>query len=115
MFQKVVSGNPAGRPVGAKDRATIDARRLRREMIESWDRVDGPAKLDALAESHPDRWAALLVSLLPKQTELDARDVSRTPTPELLAQVLPQIKGTELGKQIIAGLLADDDEGGADD
>ena len=96
--------NPRGRELGSKDKAPIDARRLRREVIESWDRVGGSKHLDAMARTHPDRWLTLVLSVLPKQNELDLRDVTRITTAELLAKVLPRLPDSDLGRSILAAL-----------
>ena len=63
------TGNPGGpgRPKGSMNRSTLGASELRRRVIESWDRVDGDDKLDALAEDDFTTYFRIIAPLLPKQ------------------------------------------------
>lgn len=56
----------AGRPKGMPNRMTIDAREIRRRVIDSWGRVDADAKLDALATENLPAYLRLVAPLLPK-------------------------------------------------
>lgn len=68
QFAKGNSGGP-GRPKGLRNRTTLDARELRRRLIDSWDRVDGDAKLAELAESDFPTYLRTIANQLPKQDD----------------------------------------------
>ena len=71
------SGGP-GRLKRLPNRTTIDAREIRRRVIDSWGRVDADAKLDELATENFPAYLRLLAPLLPKneppQTSAEWRD-----------------------------------------
>lgn len=66
-----------GRPPGRPNDSTVDARRLRAEMLASWDRVGGDRLLDDLAKSHPLAYLRLVASLVPKPLPEVAEPVER--------------------------------------
>lgn len=53
-----------GRPPGSKSRTTIDARLLRKRIVESWDAVDGDAILAKIARDKPIEYMKLVASLI---------------------------------------------------
>ena len=110
-FTKGVSGNPAGRPLGARNRATLaveallegEAEALTRKAIERALEGDGPALrlcLDRLAPPRRDRPVSF--PLPPLKEAADARDA--------FAAVVRAIAGGELTPSeggTLAGLIAD--------
>ncbi len=60
-----MAGNPA-RPKGTPNRSTVDAREVRRRIVESWGRVNGDAQLDRLAVEDFPAYVRTVVGLLPK-------------------------------------------------
>lgn len=64
-FPKGWRGGP-GRPPGKPNRVTRDLRDVRREILESWHRCDGPKLLDEMARNDPASYLKLVASVLPK-------------------------------------------------
>lgn len=64
-------GGGPGRPQGCVNKTTIDFRRIKQQLAGSYDRVDGDAIFDKLAQEQPAVWCTLIVKCLPKE-----RDVS---------------------------------------
>jgi hypothetical protein len=61
-----VSGNPAGRPVGSRNRLT---NALVADLTASWEK-HGPAVLERLRIDDPATYARLAVSLVPKDVQI---------------------------------------------
>jgi hypothetical protein len=66
-FVKGVSGNPNGRPKGAKDRLS---ELFLRDVLADWER-HGTSALKAVRESDPASYCLMIVKLLPKDTTLN--------------------------------------------
>ena len=61
-FVKGISGNPKGRPKGAKDRLSEF---FLRDVLADWER-HGTSALKAVRESDPASYCLMIVKLLPK-------------------------------------------------
>jgi hypothetical protein len=66
-----VSGNPAGRPLGSRNRLT---NALVADLTASWEK-HGPAVLERLRIDDPATYARLAVSLVPKDVQLTVEKV----------------------------------------
>lgn len=82
-FQSGTKPGP-GRPPGTENKATSDARLIRRQVFEVWNEVDGPRILRELAATNPLDFLKLVLKTLPRQFEeaptnpdLDEREVVR--------------------------------------
>ena len=94
-FQPGNAGGP-GRPKGSPNKATVDARQIKAELLASW-RKHGPAALETVAREKPLDYLRLVVSLLPSDAE---------PGPSRLDSILlPDPPG---GRRDVPGLLDDD-------
>ena len=65
-FQPGQSGNPDGRPIGSRQRIS---EMILRDAAETWP-IYGKAVFERLAVSHPDKYAALMVGLVPREALL---------------------------------------------
>ncbi len=65
-FQPGCPGGP-GRPKGSENRASIDARCLRRRILDCWNRIDGDRLLDAYARENFGEFLKIVVKLLPPE------------------------------------------------
>ncbi len=63
-------GGP-GRPKGAENTSTIDARQLRRRILDCWNRIDGDKLLDEYARDNFGEFLRIVVRLLPAGIEVD--------------------------------------------
>lgn len=72
-------GNPGGpgRTPGSENKGTIDARKLRCRLLESWDRIEGDKLLDAFARENFGDYLKIVVKLLPKELDVDAPELAR--------------------------------------
>ena len=66
-FVKGISGNPKGRPKGAKDRLSEV---FLRDVLADWG-AHGTSALKAARESDPVSYCLMIVKLLPKDTNLN--------------------------------------------
>ena len=67
QFKPGNSGNPSGRPVGARNRLTET---FLEDLYAAW-REHGEQALKTLAENHPDKLATIVASLVPKDVHIN--------------------------------------------
>jgi len=68
-FQPGQSGNPAGRPVGTKNRFSA----LKEAFVEAFDGVGGVDSLIEWAKDNPDKFYPLLARLFPKEVAVESK------------------------------------------
>ena len=68
-FQPGQSGNPAGRPVGSKNRFSA----LKEAFVEAFDGVGGVDSLIEWAKDNPDKFYPLLARLFPKEVAVESK------------------------------------------
>jgi len=73
-FRRGRSGNPRGRPKGAKDKAPRSFRTLAREVVAEYDADLKRALLEGCTGKHAYRYLAILASLERQQVELGGED-----------------------------------------
>ena len=66
-FKKGISGNPAGRPVGARNKL---AETFLEDAYEAW-QEHGKQALDTMAENDPGGFAKMISGLLPREATLN--------------------------------------------
>lgn len=66
-FQPGVSGNPKGRPVGARSRLSED---LLSDLADAW-KQHGAQALNVMAVTEPAKFVSAAISVLPKQSLVD--------------------------------------------
>jgi len=66
-FRPGQSGNPAGRPKGARSRLSED---FLREMADDF-AVNGRAAIEAVRKQRPDVYVRVIADLLPREAKLD--------------------------------------------
>lgn len=67
-FKPGQSGNPAGRPKGARQKLGEDFLHALRDDFEQ----NGPAVIQAVRTEKPDQYLKVIASILPKEIELSA-------------------------------------------
>jgi len=68
-FQPGQSGNPAGRPVGSKNRFSA----LKEAFVEAFDGIGGVDSLTEWAKDNPDKFYPLLARLFPKEVAVESK------------------------------------------
>lgn len=68
-FLKGVSGNPGGRPVGARNRVTAD---FLRELADHF-ATEGRRAIERMCEEDPSAYVKVVASLLPKEATVSAQ------------------------------------------
>ena len=83
--QFLPGGSPGpGRPRGSRNAATLDVRRLKQRIMDSWDRVGADALLDEYAKSDFAGYLRLVVGLLPRDATLGvSAGLGAVPTQEV--------------------------------
>ncbi|NOT00226.1 MAG: hypothetical protein HOP29_06320 [Phycisphaerales bacterium] len=85
-----------GRPAGSADAATTDTRAIRRAIVASWDRANGPAILDKLAADNPLAYLRLVATILPREANVKAdadADQNGTPTIHQIGEAVAKVCG----------------------
>ena len=87
-FKPGQSGNPAGRPRGARDKLS---RAMYSEAVEHWDK-HGPAALDKVFKDNPARYLQFMAQILPKFHDVSVDDFKHRPLVEYSMEELLAIQ-----------------------
>lgn len=91
------SGNPTGRPKGARSKLGED---FLADMYADWQN-HGPAVIERVRETKPEQYLKVVASLLPKDINLNVESYQEWTDEQLMARIL------DLNKQIGFAPLAD--------
>jgi hypothetical protein len=67
LFKPGQSGNPAGRPKGARSKLAAD---FLADLAASW-KEHGPAALVRCAKDHPEKYCKIVADLMPREAVID--------------------------------------------
>lgn len=86
---KFLPGSGCGRPPGTPNLSTLDSRALRSRILRSWTDVDADGKLRDLAETDFPTYLKCVISLLPRDVNIDVEAFVRpsVDTPQAAAFV----------------------------
>ena len=93
VWKKGQSGNPAGRPKGARDKLS---QAVYEEMIEDW-AEHGSAVIEKVRESKPELYLQAVIRLVPASHHVDLNSANRS---------LSEIPNDEIGELLKAGKAA---------
>jgi hypothetical protein len=97
-------GNRLGRPRKA-DHHPVDMRRIRTAILKSWDRVNGDALLDRLAEQDPLNYLRLVLAVVPPDPDdlQESQGLTINKAVVLLAQIEKDGNGLDV-RRLTAGI-----------
>lgn len=82
-FRPGQSGNPAGRPKGARSKLQED---FLRDVLAAWEER-GPAAIDGMISEKPHEFVKMVAGLMPKEATLNIHDHSEMTDDELAERV----------------------------
>ncbi len=105
LFKPGQSGNPAGRPKGAKSKLQED---FLRDVRDAWEER-GPAAIQGMIEQKPHEFVKMVAGLMPKELSLKVGELDDLTDDQLarqLAGVLAELASAGIG--IVAGAIEKD-------
>lgn len=87
QFKKGNNANPAGRPVGSRNKL---GEKFVADVLAAWER-EGPAVLAAMIEKRPWAFANLVAQIIPKEFNID-KDLFKDTDDADIAKMLFQLK-----------------------
>lgn len=104
-WAKGETGNPAGRPPGARVKLT---QRFVEDLQRDWVQ-HGPAVIEALRETNPAAYVGAILALVPKELKIDGGDALKTVVIDMRGVVASQAEPLEEDQgEVIDGELGDD-------
>lgn len=103
-WAKGETGNPHGRPVGARSKLTT---RFVEDLQRDWVQ-HGPAVIALLRETNPAAYLGAVLALVPKQLHIDGGDALKTVVIDMRGVVASQADPLEESIEPLEGELADD-------